>query len=1186
MSELPSGTITFLLTDVQDSTPLWEQHPVEMRRALARHDELVEALIEQNNGHHIRPRGEGDSRFAVFVRAQDGVTAAIMMQQAFNSESWPIPSPLKIRIGIHTGEGEFSDGDYYGTSVNRCARIRGIANGGQIVLSQSTYELVRDTLPEEIDTIDLGEHSLKGLSRPEHVFQLVGPGFPSEFPSFMTLSEHNPSPVQMPLFLSTDHGENEGILERSVFVTRERELGQLHTLLDKVMDGKGCVTLISGEQGRGKTALTQELSRTALEKYPDMLIASGTCNSYSGIGDPYHPFKEIFSNLIGDVEIQMANGTLSRDHALRLWQGLPSVLSALLKRGPDLFNVFFSADILLSNAAVALPENDTYIQQLRYIANKQMDNKPDMQQSHLFGQCVNVFKLLSLEYPLMLVLDDLQWADAASTSLLFHLGHHLQGSRILIVGTYRSAEISLGVEGARHPLVKVINEFKRQYGDIIVELDLINPAEGRRFVDAYLDVEPNKIGAEFRDAFFKQTEGHPLFTVELLRDMKERGDLLKDQDGDWIVGSRIDWNTLPKRLDGAIAERIDRLEEPLRDILDVACVEGVDFSAQVTSSVLGVESGQVVRLLSRDLGQRHHLVYEKDERLVGQQRLFYYQFSHNLYQRYLYGLLSIGERRDLHGRIAHQLEELFQENRNEIAAQSAHHYTRAGDMDKAMEYLQLAGERALKQYAYQEAIDHLANALELSQRIDFGSKPENQLKYASMYSTLGRAYIGLGKITESREYLSRAVAILDRPIPAKAGDLILPILIQFITQLFHRVLPQKWIRRLLSETQREIHLESARVYTQLGLIYFLDNESLLTVYAALRTLNLAERVGPSTELAEAYATMCVATGLIPLHSLARVYQRIAIKTSQVVDTELTTVRVAVIISLYYIGIGEWTKARVTLEKASQVCVHLGDHRLWGESIISLANCYLLTGKISKSLELFDLMVVETRRWNNPLHCAWGLEGQANHALRMDKAADAIELLEESLNLLKENEDQVTEIEVLGLLGLAHLRQGDLAAARQAADSATSLLGQSSPTSYAFFQGLVGLSEVYLKVWEEALHSGEGTVEEKASAKKAYQSCKDMHTYARIFPIGKPLAWFYQGKYDWLRKQPQKAIQSWQKSLKEATQLEMPFEQGIAHLELGKHLGQDDPMRKEHLSQAEEIFKNLDAAYYLRSIRSL
>src|SRR5919202_2211372 len=186
MPDLPTGTVTFLFTDIAGSTALWEQQPAAMRHALGRHDALVEQLVAAQQGQVVRPRGEGDSRFAVFARATDAVAAAVALQQALHAEPWPTPTTLRVRMALHTGEADLRDGDYYGTAVNRCARLRGVAHGGQTLLSAATQELVRDHLPEGVDLRDLGQHRLADLTRPEHIFQLICPDLPANFPPLRT----------------------------------------------------------------------------------------------------------------------------------------------------------------------------------------------------------------------------------------------------------------------------------------------------------------------------------------------------------------------------------------------------------------------------------------------------------------------------------------------------------------------------------------------------------------------------------------------------------------------------------------------------------------------------------------------------------------------------------------------------------------------------------------------------------------------------------------------------------------------------------------------------------------------------------------------------------------------------------------------------------------------------------------
>ena len=185
MTELPSGTVTFLFTDLEGSTRLWEEHPDAMKEALARHDAILRDAVESNAGHVVKTTGDGVH--AVFSTAHEALEAALAAQRAVGVEPWAFAEPLRVRMGVHSGETERRAGDYFGGATNRAARLMSVAHGGQVLVSLATAELVRDALPPGMLLGDLGEHRLRDLSRPERVFQLEAPGLDATFPPLPTL---------------------------------------------------------------------------------------------------------------------------------------------------------------------------------------------------------------------------------------------------------------------------------------------------------------------------------------------------------------------------------------------------------------------------------------------------------------------------------------------------------------------------------------------------------------------------------------------------------------------------------------------------------------------------------------------------------------------------------------------------------------------------------------------------------------------------------------------------------------------------------------------------------------------------------------------------------------------------------------------------------------------------------------
>lgn len=496
--------------------------------------------------------------------------------------------------------------------------------------------------------------------------------------------------------------------EETTFVARQAELARLGEFLDLALAGQGRVVFVTGEAGGGKTALLREFARRAHLATAELLVTSGYCNAQTGLGDPYLPFRQILRQLMSDIELEPAGRVLHPAHLHRLWNSAVVAIRALVEHGSNLINTFVSGQTLRNHITALAPEKADWLEKLDQLITDQAGGHSGLGENDLHEQFVNVLQATARQKPLLLLLDDLHWADAASSSLLFHLGRRVQDSRILLIGAFRPDDVALGRGGERHPLEPVVNELKRHYGEVEVNLD---QAQGREFVEAWLDSQPNELRAAFRATLYRHTQGQPLFTVELMRAMQERGEVIRDENGHWVEGPALVWGRLPARTEAVIEERVARLAEPLREALVIASVEGETFTAQVIARLQGLQERNVLQLLSRELEKRHRLVRKQAEVRLNHRMLTRFQFAHALFQQYLYNQLSISERQLLHGEIAEALAELYKGRIEEVTVQLAHHFAEAGNGERAVEYLLKAGDQARGLYAHQEAIAAYQRAL-------------------------------------------------------------------------------------------------------------------------------------------------------------------------------------------------------------------------------------------------------------------------------------------------------------------------------------------------------------------------------------------------------------------------------------------------------------------------------------------
>lgn len=451
--------VTFLLTDIEGSTAAWEADAAAMGVALARHDELVEQVVTSRGGRLIKTRGEGDATFSVFERPSAAAAAALELQDAMLQEPWALREPMRIRVALHTGEAEFRDGDYFGRAVNRAARLRSLAAGGQILCSGATAELVIDSLPDDVALADLGTRQLKNLARPEHVFELrqeTAEGRGEEEVSGET-------PLERPSLPAVLAGPGP-------FVGRGQELERLFSAWQTALASGTNAVLIAGEPGVGKTRLAGEWSRQAYDQ--GALVIYGRCDE--DLGAPYQPFAEALRSLVPCLGSGRLGGLRGVEALLPLVPGLTDVL-------PDL----------------AAPTRAD----------------PDTERYALFDAVVALLSVASASAPVVLILDDLHWAAKPTLLLLRHLLRFGERARVQIIGTYRSTDLDRS-----HPLSAMLADLHRDGTANRLQLGGLDEED----VTAYV-AEAGYNDEELARALASVTGGNPFFLIEALRHVEESG---------------------------------------------------------------------------------------------------------------------------------------------------------------------------------------------------------------------------------------------------------------------------------------------------------------------------------------------------------------------------------------------------------------------------------------------------------------------------------------------------------------------------------------------------------------------------------------------------------------------------------------------------------------------------------------
>ncbi len=950
-----------------------------------------------------------------------------------------------------------------------------------------------------------------------------------------------------PVTVFRPHDRELAEADEHLLVGRAEERETLRRHLTALLTGESGVVLIEGEAGIGKSRLVAEFRAQAAAAGIQVLTGAADAVEKSS---PYHAWQPVFKRLFGLIGVLQPEARLAKTRA-RLDQ------EPELARLAPLLNAVLSLD---------QPDNEFTSQMT---GQTRADNTNDL--------LVRLLQTEAARAPLAVVLEDGHWLDSASWALA-----------LLAVRQVRPALVVVAARPLEEGSPPGYRQLVQHTGLEHVRLGSLAPAGVIELVCRRLGVPslPPAAAALIQE----KAHGNPFFSEEIAFALRDAG-LILIADGQCRVapGVTLSAVSFPDSVQGVITSRLDRLPPAQQLALKVASVIGRVFAFRLLRDIYPIEPGKddlaacVGRLQTLDL-----TLSEAPEPEPA------YIFKHVITQEVAYNLMLFAQRRQLHRAVAEWYERSRADDLTPFYSLLAHHWTRADDREKALEYLGKAGEQTLRNGAYHEAVEFLTAALALE-----ASPPDPVVAVVSTETTmakddpcrrarwenlLGEAYLDMGRLAESREHSGRALRLLGYPVPATSLGLLARLLVQLGAQCLHRAGTRKRVD-LLPEARATCQ-QAAGAYERFGQVCYYEGEKLTAVQAVLSSLNFAEKLGPSPELVRGYSTVAVAASVVARHGLAMRYCRLAEDASATVEDLTAKALMREMTGICYVSVGRWDSAHTALTEAVALNHRIGDRRRWQESMVELAVLAMHRGEFARSVaQSEELLAMARQREAEHQAQAWALNLLAISLFRLGRVREAADFLEEATRLPREHIGKTEILLVCGSLSLMRWRLGEREAALQAAATALEILETSQTLANWVLEGIACTAETYVESWlvekgeEESAGDGRGsgakTPRRRADAKRrALKACAHLRVFAKTFPVACPKAFHVQGNLEWARGNWSGAKRYWMRSLVVSRQLEMPYEEGCALLKLGSHTVEGDSEFGDAPGQAAVIFERL------------
>jgi tetratricopeptide (TPR) repeat protein len=909
-------------------------------------------------------------------------------------------------------------------------------------------------------------------------------------------------------------------LYRPRMAGRVEVLEKMADVLDRAVKGSGSCAVLSGESGLGKTCFAAAVGTRAAEMRM-CVVASECVPIEGGLGDargaPLHPFRPLLV-VIADA---------CRE------QGAAATEQLLGSRGKILAAI--EPALLQVPGQASQPDSQ--------------DLPAEAARQRLFDALRETLVALASLQPLLLVIDDLQWADELSIAFLASLSEaFFTQNAMVLLGTFRPEEV-------KGPLVDLLRaNWLERLTLRRLDSELVSMVVGDMLA---LDKPPQS----FVDSLSQRSSGNPFFVAEYLR-AAVAGGLLRRKAGAWQLSAHSTYDDLglPDSLKDLVRKRLALLNPMVDRLLAAAAVLGREVDGDLVVAVAGADHAAALEGINELLSRQ----------VIEEVQPGRFRFIHDKLREIAYDKIARSVRCELHQTAALAIEARCSADADltSRASELAYHFAEAGDARRAVDYLEKAGMQAARSFANLDAVRNFSQALSVSERASLAIAPRRR---AAWQRELGSAHLALGQLTESLRHIDVAVELLGYPMPTTRLQLAVGLARQIGTQVRHRLYKLVPARG----AEREMILDAARTFNlMLPASYFVSGQLGRIIFAALSDLNLAERAGPSPELAIAYANAHLTTGLIPWPRLADTYRDHAMQVLGLVADPAVRSWVYILAGAQAAGAGRLDEA---IDLGRRV-VALGKEVSFprraemGYSLVGMAS--QLRGDFTLAKEASQATYDSSLR-GDPQSGIWGLSGVAQALLSLGQAREALTTGQGVEKLPSRNMGRPEKIFGLGVLAMALLRNGDARSARETALRAARSIAEGTPTAFYCINGYSNVAEVFLELWA----SGDGTC-----AQAAHDSCREMDRSARVFPVHRPRALLYRALLEYQSNRPNRARKLWNQCIVAARQLRLSYEEALADVACAQFLRPPD--RDQRLRRARHVFAEHSAAYDLARVDAL